>query len=55
MWRLLSRDEVLDRGEIGDADHADVPVAPRLRGRPLDEVVAVALFLLREPVVEDAV
>lgn len=27
--------------EVGDADHADVAVAPRLRGDPLDEVVRV--------------
>ena len=30
----------LGHGEVADADHPDVAVAPRLRGRPLDEVVA---------------
>ena len=39
--RPLGGGEHLHRAEVGDADHADVAVAPRLRGDPLDEVVGV--------------
>ena len=34
-------DKRLNRPEVRHADHPDVPVAPRLAGDPLDEVVAV--------------
>jgi hypothetical protein len=39
--RTLRGGQHLHRAEVGDADHADVPVAPGLRGDPLDEVVGV--------------
>ena len=39
----------LGHREVADADHADVAVGPRLRGRPLHEVVQVfALGLVEE-------
>ena len=39
--RALGRGQHLHGPEVGDADHADVAVAPRLFGNPLDEVVRV--------------
>ena len=39
--RALGRGQHLHGAEVGDAHHADVAVAPRLRGDPLDEVVRV--------------
>ena len=39
-WPLGCRNH-LHRAEVRDADHADVAVAPRLGGDPLDEVVCV--------------
>ncbi len=39
--RALGRGQYLHRAEVGDADHADVAVAPGLGRDPLDEVVGV--------------
>ena len=41
MRRLLLGDSELLGAEAGDADHADIAVAPWLRRDPLDQVVAV--------------
>ena len=43
--RALCGDEVLDEGQVGDAGHADVAIAPRLLGEPFDQVIAVLLLL----------
>ncbi len=43
--RPLDRGLELGHGEVADADHADVAVAPRLGGRPFDEVVHVPPLL----------
>jgi hypothetical protein len=47
--RLQGRDHRLDRAEVADADHADLPVAPGLFCDPLDQVVAVLGLLCGEP------
>jgi hypothetical protein len=39
--RALGRGQDLHGPEVGDADHADVAVAPGLLGDPLDEVVRI--------------
>ena len=44
-----ARDVQLLGAETGDADHADVAVAPWLRRDPLDQVVAVACSRTRRP------
>ena len=43
MGRARGREPVLRRAGVGAADGADVAVAPRLRGDPLNSVVAVAV------------
>ena len=43
MRRLLLGDMELFGAESRDADHADIAVAPWLRGDPLDQIVAVPL------------
>ena len=51
MRRLLRGDVPLADGERGGTGHGDFAVAPRLLGRPLDEVVAVLTVLDAELVV----
>ena len=52
--RRLGRAHHLHGGEIGDADHADVAVAPGLLRHPLHEIVDVlALAMAAEVVVAD--
>ena len=43
MRRLLLGDGKLLGAEAGNADHADIAVAPRLRRDPFDQIVAVPL------------
>jgi hypothetical protein len=47
MRRPLQRRAILLDGEVAHADHADLAVAPRLRGHPFDQVIEVGL--LRRP------
>ena len=42
VWRPAQGRPVLGSAGVGAADHADLAVAPRLRRRPLDGIVAVA-------------
>ena len=49
MRRLRRGGEILAPAPVGIADHADIAVAPGLRGDPFDQVVAVAALLVVEP------
>jgi len=49
--RLLLGGEELGAAEVRDAAHADVAVAPRLLGNPLDDIEQVPLLLRPEQVV----
>ena len=58
---MLARGKPLRRAQIGPAVHGDIPVAPGLRCRPLDGVVAVLAlnekeseFTLRSAAATDA-